>query len=57
VVDDTRYWLGLFSHQRDTLLWKGILKVAMADDNDGAALTLLNEREHQQGGVRYAQKI
>ncbi|HEX8613914.1 MAG TPA: hypothetical protein VF800_21770 [Telluria sp.] len=57
VADSTRYWFGLFTHQRETLLWKGILKVPMADDNDGAALTLLNEREHQQGGVRHAQKI
>lgn len=57
VIDNTRYWFGLFTHQRETLLWKGILKVAMADDNDGAALTLLNKREHQQGGMRHAEKI
>jgi hypothetical protein len=33
VVEDTCYWYGLFSHQRETYLWKGMLKVALnADD-------------------------
>lgn len=33
VVDDTMYWHGLFSHQRDTFMWKGMLRIPlMADD-------------------------
>ena len=27
VVDDTMYWHGLFSHQRDTFMWKGMLRI------------------------------
>lgn len=33
LVDDTRYWFGLFSHQRETALWKGILQVPIASDD------------------------
>lgn len=40
VVDDTRYWFGLFSHQRVTSLWKGMLSVPLQSD-DGAARSLL----------------
>ena len=35
VVDNTRYWCGLFSHRRDST-WKGMLRVELnvaADDN------------------------
>lgn len=41
LVDDTRYWFGLFSHQRESNLWKGMLKVPMLSD-DAAAEVLLN---------------
>lgn len=33
LVSQTRYWFGLFSHQRDTFLWKGMLEVALAQDD------------------------
>ena len=36
IVDDTRYWFGLFSHQRDTSLWKGMIQVPMFSDDDVA---------------------
>ncbi|MBE2295247.1 MAG: hypothetical protein IAF00_09855 [Phycisphaerales bacterium] len=36
VVDDTRYWFGLFSHQRVTSLWKGMLSVPLQSDDDVA---------------------
>lgn len=49
LVDDTRYWFGLFSHQRDTSLWKGMLKVLM-QDNDPAAIALLDQMERNLGG-------
>lgn len=57
LVDDTRYWFGLFSHQRVTLLWKGMLKLPLADRDDHAAWTLLDDLERQLGGVHHAQKI
>ena len=40
VVDDTRYWFGLFSHQRVTSLWKGMLSVPLQSDDDAARLLL-----------------
>lgn len=30
----TKYWFGLFSHQRDTFLWKGMIEVPLCDDQD-----------------------
>lgn len=32
LVSQTRYWFGLFSHQRATSLWKGMLQVDLNDD-------------------------
>ncbi len=41
IVSRARFWFGLFSHQRSTFLWKGLLEIPLqADDND--ALTPLN---------------
>ena len=37
VVNQTRYWLGLFSHCRDTAMWKGMLEVRLEDTIDDAA--------------------
>ncbi len=38
LVNQTRYWFGLFSHQRETFLWKGMLEVPIgADDADVCA--------------------
>lgn len=34
LVNQTKYWFGLFSHQRDTFLWKGMLEVPLCDDQD-----------------------
>jgi hypothetical protein len=36
IVSDTTYWFGLFSHQRDTSLWKGMLRVPLLSDDDQA---------------------
>jgi hypothetical protein len=41
IVSQTKYWFGLFSHQRTTYLWKGILSIPLQAD-DLAALALLN---------------
>lgn len=40
LVESTRYWFGLFSHQRSTALWKGMLQVSLRSD-DAAARTIL----------------
>lgn len=56
LVDDSRYWFGLFSHQRETSLWKGMLKVDMQSDDDAAVL-MLDQMERELGeGVQNAQE-
>lgn len=42
VVVQTRYWFGLFSHQRDTYLWKGMVEVpiTLADADTSAFLSV-----------------
>lgn len=46
VVQDTMYWYGLFSHQRDTFMWKGLVTIPMLSD-DNQALALLEQLEAQ----------
>jgi hypothetical protein len=42
VVDQTRYWFGLFSHRRGGL-WKGMLQVPLTVTNDDADASILVE--------------
>jgi hypothetical protein len=44
IVDSTRYWAGVFAHCRATLVWKGMVKISLADMNDADARTLLTDR-------------
>lgn len=42
VVSQARYWFGLFSHQRMTAVWKGMLEIALPpQDSDAAARAAL----------------
>ena len=41
VVSNTRYWFGLFSHQRDSFLWKGMLEIPI-ECSDNQALEVLD---------------
>lgn len=43
VVDSSRYWCALFSHRRGDFLWKGMLKVDLAQGTDEIALERLRE--------------
>lgn len=36
IVENTRYWYGLFSHRRDGV-WKGMLRVKLSDQTDDAS--------------------
>ncbi|MCK5603000.1 hypothetical protein KAR91_14045 [Candidatus Pacearchaeota archaeon] len=45
LVHHTKYWFGLFSHQRDTFVWKGMLEIPLTD-NDDNAISLLEECEY-----------
>ena len=51
LVQDTSYWFGLFSHQRATSLWKGMIQVPMQSNDDDAmeflAAVQLEEQEVQ----------
>jgi hypothetical protein len=49
LVDDTRYWFGLFSHQRETSLWKGMVQMPLVSDDDQASFYLENLRLDSQG--------
>jgi hypothetical protein len=43
VVSKTAYWFGLFSHQRETFLWKGLLEISLDDTDEEKLLELLVE--------------
>lgn len=43
LVAQTRYWFGLFSHQRETYLWKGMIEVPFGGDDKDAELLLTSE--------------
>lgn len=40
VISDAVYFIGLFSHRRHTLLWKGLVSVPLNSDDAVAALML-----------------
>ena len=40
LVDDARYWYGLYSHRRGDALWKGLLQLPLDSDDDAARLML-----------------
>lgn len=40
LVNQTKYWFGLFSHQRATFLWKGILELSLDEDDIEASAFL-----------------
>jgi hypothetical protein len=39
LVERTRYWFGLFSHQRTSHLWKGLLQLPLISDDDAVTAT------------------
>lgn len=40
LVSDSAYWSGLFSHQRVTALWKGMVQIPLASDDAAVRLAL-----------------
>ena len=47
VIEAARYYLGLFSHQRITMVWKGMLQVRLESAaEDAAAVAELDQREN-----------
>lgn len=41
LVSRTAYWFGLFSHQRETNLWKGMLEIDLSCDESSLLTTLV----------------
>lgn len=37
LVNRTKYWFGLFSHQRESFIWKGLLEIPLTEDSDTMA--------------------
>ncbi len=46
VVSNTRYWFGLFSHQRESYLWKGMVEIPIECDDDLALEILDREADN-----------
>lgn len=44
LMQQTQYWFGLFSHQRETYLWKGLIEIPLEEDEVGGK-QLLSELE------------
>lgn len=40
VVEQAAYWFGLFSHQRDTFRWKGLVQLELEEDDTAAEAAL-----------------
>lgn len=40
VAEQTAYWFGLFSHQRDTFRWKGLVQIPIDSDDEQAAVLI-----------------
>lgn len=44
LIQQTQYWFGLFSHQRESYLWKGLIEISLEEDESGGK-QLLSELE------------
>lgn len=42
IVRQSSYWYGLFSHQRETYLWKGLLEISLADNDEEVMDAIIN---------------
>lgn len=51
LIQSTVYWYSLFSHQRDTFVWRGILEVTLTNDltDDTEALNALDALDKEEG--------
>lgn len=49
LISETTYWYGLWSHQRNSLLWKGYLQVDLSPTDDNIALDNINRKKSRGG--------
>jgi len=47
LISESTYWYSLWSHQRDSLLWKGYLQIDLSPTDDNIALDNLNRIRSQ----------
>ncbi len=46
LIDQTAYWYSLWSHQRDTLIWKGFIEIELTPNDDVKAVEFLDKLEN-----------
>jgi hypothetical protein len=56
VVSDTAYFFNLFSHQRDTHTWKGMVKVPLITDDASARALLWSMEEDPIGWLQFQER-
>jgi hypothetical protein len=44
-VKQSNYWYGLWSHQRQSLLWKGYVQIELNTHDDDAVLEVIEAQE------------
>lgn len=44
-LQQSHYWYGVWSHQRDTFRWKGFVQIDMAPQDDAVAVGILQNQE------------
>ena len=49
LISESTYWYSLWSHQRNSLLWKGYLQIDLSPTDDNIALDNLNRIKNQGG--------
>jgi hypothetical protein len=49
LISETTYWYSLWSHQRNSLLWKGYVQIDLSPTDDHIALDNLNIIKSQGG--------
>ncbi|MDB6000341.1 MAG: hypothetical protein JWP52_2040 [Rhizobacter sp.] len=54
LVQDVRYWYGLFSHRKADHVWKGLLQIPLTSDDDVGAQLLNNAFAHMDDDARSA---
>lgn len=45
IAEQCAYWFGLFSHQRDTFRWKGLVQIDLDDDDEAAVQLALRQQQ------------
>lgn len=46
IVKRTSYWFGLFSHKRESYMWKGMLEIDLSENEDEVLVHLLDGEHH-----------